>query len=85
MLEGDVNDSWEDILGTKRKVIFQASLQQDLQFSDNEEHEELAEPSPKGSGASGIGCAVRLVGDDVIIMAGKQNVGLSVFRMEDID
>ena len=85
VLEGDVNDSWEDILGTKRKVIFQASLQQDLQFSDNEEHEELAEPSPKGSGASGIGCAVRLVGDDVIIMAGKQNVGLSVFRMEDID
>ena len=85
VLEGEAADSWEDILGAKRNVIFQASLQQDLQFSDDEEHEELAEPSPKSSGASGIGCAARLIGDDVIIMAGKQNVGLSVFKMEFIE
>ncbi|MBQ9410882.1 MAG: DUF1735 domain-containing protein [Bacteroidales bacterium] len=82
VLEGEAEDDWEDILGAKRKVIFQASLQQDLQFSDADDHEELSEPSPKSSGASGAGCSARIIGDNVYIMAGKQNVGLSLFKMD---
>ncbi|MBR6305910.1 MAG: DUF1735 domain-containing protein [Bacteroidales bacterium] len=85
VLEGDATDSWEDILTAKRDVIFQASLQQDLQFSDGDVHEELAEPSPKSSGNHGAGCSARVIGDYVYIMAGKQNVGLSVFKMEYTD
>ncbi|MBO4340751.1 MAG: DUF1735 domain-containing protein [Bacteroidales bacterium] len=85
VLEGELADNWQDILDGKRKVIFQASLQADLQFSDAEVHEELAEPSPRNSGNSGCGCAAVAVGDGILIMAGKQNVGLSLFRMIYVD
>lgn len=81
VLEGDAGDDWQTILGAKRKVIFQACIQADVQFSDGEYHSELEVESPQYSGNSGIGCAVTAIGDEVFIMAGKQNVGLSLFKM----
>ena len=81
VLEGELGDDWQDILDSKRNVIFQASIQADVQFSDGEYHPELEEPSPKSSGNSGCGCAAVTIGEEVFIVAGKQNVGLSLFRM----
>ena len=81
VLEGELSDDWQDMLGNKRNVVFQAAIQADVQFSDGEYHSELEVESPRGSGNSGIGCAVCAIGDEVYIMAGKQNVGLSLFKM----
>lgn len=81
VLEGEITDDWQDLLDAKRNVIFQAAIQADVQFSDGEYHQELEVESPKASGNSGIGCAVCEVDGEVFIMAGKQNVGLSLFRM----
>ncbi|MBQ9184781.1 MAG: hypothetical protein IJ151_02775 [Bacteroidales bacterium] len=81
ILEGETTDDWQDLLGSKRKVIYQGSLQQDIAFNDAAWHAELEEPSPKSSGNSGMGCSARVINGEVYIMAGKQNVGLSVFKM----
>ena len=81
VLEGELADDWQDLLGAKRNVIFQADIQADIQFSDGEYHPELECDSPKSSGNSGCGCAVSIIGDEVFIAAGKQNVGLSLFKM----
>ena len=81
VLEGNLTDSWQDLLEGKRNVIFQAAIQANVQFSDGLAHDELDEPSPKASGHSGISCAVCEIDGAVYIMAGKQNVGLSLFRM----
>lgn len=81
VLEGELSDDWQDMLDAKRNVIFQAAIQADVQFSDGEYHQELEVESPRSSGNSGIGCAVCAIGDEVYIMAGKQNVGLSLFKM----
>ena len=81
ILEGEESDSWESILGGKRKVIYQASIQRDVEFFDGEYHSELEVPSPKASGNSGLDVTVRQIGDAVYIAAVKQNVGLSLFKM----
>ena len=81
ILQGELSDSWQDLLGSKRNVIYQASIQANYAFNDGEYHAELENPSPKQSGNSGIGCCARVIGDAVYICAGKQNVGLSLFKM----
>ncbi|MBR4809124.1 MAG: hypothetical protein IK031_02460 [Bacteroidales bacterium] len=81
ILEGEASVSWQDLLSSKRKVIYQASIQQDLAFNDGEYHVELEAASPRQSGNSGLGCTARVIGDEVYICVGKQNVGLSLFKM----
>ncbi|MBR6002610.1 MAG: DUF1735 domain-containing protein [Bacteroidales bacterium] len=81
VLEGELSDDWQDILDSKRKAIFQAAIQDNVQFSDGEYHQELEVESPRESGHSGIGCAVCEIDGEVFMMAGKQNVGLSLFKM----
>lgn len=81
ILEGELTDDWQDLLDAKRNVIFQAAIQANVQFSDGEYHPELEVESERDSGNSGCGCAFCIIDDEVYIIAGKQNVGLSLFRM----
>ena len=82
VIEGESTTSWADMLGSKRNVIYQAAIQEDLAFKDGDYHAELgANPSPKTSGNSGIDCAVRIKDDAVYFAVMKQHVGLSLFKM----
>ena len=82
VIEGESTTSWADMLGSKRNVIYQAAIQEDLAFKDGDYHAEMgANPSPKTSGNSGIDCAVRIKDDAVYFAVMKQHVGLSLFKM----
>lgn len=81
ILQGETTDSWEDILGSKRKVIYQADIQQDLAYADGDYHEDLAAGVTKTSANSALDCAARVIGGDLYFAALKQGVGLSLFKM----
>ena len=81
ILEGGADDTWESLFNAKRKVIYQATIQQDLEFFDGEYHSEMEVPCPRTSGHSGLDLTVREIGGAVYIAAVKQNVGLSLFKM----
>ena len=81
ILEGEESDSWQDLLAGKRKVIYQASIQRNIEFFDANYHAELEEACPRHSGNSGLDVAVRAKDDVVLIAVLKQNVGLSLFKM----
>ena len=81
ILEGEDSDSWESLLAGKRKVIYQASIQGDVEFFDAEYHPELEVASPRASGHSGLDLTVRSIDGAMYIAVVKQNVGLSLFRM----
>ena len=81
VLEGEESDSWQDLLSGKRKVIYQAAIQNPAEFHDAEYHSELEVASPKASGNSGLDVTVREIGGVVYMAAVKQNVGLSLFKM----
>lgn len=81
VLQGETSDSWADILGSKRKVIYQADIQQDLAYADGEYHADLATGVTKTSSNSALDCTARIIGDEVYFAALKQGVGLSLFKM----
>lgn len=81
ILEGDLSDSWSDLLGSKRNVIFQADIQQDLAYSDGEYHEDLASGVTKTSAHSALDCSAFVTEDAVYFAALKQGVGLSLFKL----
>lgn len=81
ILEGASSDSWEDILGAKRKVIYQATIHKDAEYFDGDYHADLATGTTKTSPNSALDCSVRVVGDEVYFAALKQGVGLSLFKM----
>ena len=81
VLQGETSDSWADILGSKRKVIYQADIQQDLAYADGEYHEDLATGVTKTSSHGALDCTARIIGDEVYFAALKQGVGLSLFKM----
>lgn len=74
ILEGTPEQSWADIV-LERNIIYQAAIQADA------ENLEEYEPSPMGSGNSGMDLDARMTGGDVYIAVVKQNVGLSLFRL----
>ena len=81
VLQGANSDSWADILGSKRKVIYQADIQQNLAYADGEYHEDLATGITQTSSHSALDCTARIIGDEVYFAALKQGVGLSLFKM----
>ena len=81
ILSGAAEDSWEDILGSKRNVIYQADIQQDLAYYDGSYHEDLATGVTKTSSHGAIDCTSRIIGDDLYFAALKQGVGLSLFKV----
>ena len=81
VLQGEASDTWQELLGAKRKVIYQADIQQNLAYADGEYHEDLATGVTKTSDNSAIDCAARVIGDDVYFAALKQGVGLSLFKL----
>ncbi|MBP3203128.1 MAG: hypothetical protein J6M31_05930 [Bacteroidales bacterium] len=81
ILQGETSDSWKDILGSKRKVIYQADIQQDLAYADGEYHADLATGVTQTSGHGAIDCTARIIGGDLYFAALKQGVGLSLFKM----
>ncbi len=81
VLQGEASDTWQELLGAKRKVIYQADIQQNLAYADGEYHEDLATGVTKTSANSAIDCAARVIGDDVYFAALKQGVGLSLFKL----
>ena len=82
ILEGESTTAWADILGSSRKVIYQAAIHEDLAYTDGDYHAELgSNPSPKKSGNSALDCTVRLINGEPYIAVLKQNVGLSLFKM----
>ena len=82
IIEGESTTDWADMLGSKRNVIYQAAIQENLAYTDGEYHAELgANPSPKTSGNSAIDCAIRVKSDGVYFAVMKQHVGLSLFKM----
>lgn len=81
ILQGETTDSWSDILGSKRKVIYQADIQQDLAYADGDYHEDLAEGVTKTSAHSALDCTARIIGGDLYFAVLKQGVGLSLFKM----
>lgn len=71
VLEGQGN--WRKTVGAEtRKVIFEAPLQ-------GENFEDKAKAVPTSAQGD---CSVRVMGDHVIIAAGAQGIGASVFKME---
>lgn len=81
ILQGETSDSWADILGSKRKVIYQADIQQDLAYADGDYHEDLATGVTKTSSNSAIDCTARIIGGELFFAALKQGVGLSLFKL----
>ena len=81
ILEGELSDSWSDLLGSKRNVIYQADIQQDLAYSDGEYHEDLASGVTKTSNNSALDCSAYVTEDAVYFAALKQGVGLSLFKL----
>lgn len=81
ILQGETTDSWEDILESKRKVIYQAAIQQDLAYADGDYHEDLAKGVTKTSANSALDCTARIIGEDLYFAVLKQGVGLSLFKM----
>ena len=75
ILEGEPEQSWENII-LERNVVYQAAIQ-----NDSEQDKISEEPSPMGSGNSGMDLDFRKVGDDVYLVVLKQNVGLSLFKL----
>lgn len=81
ILQGETTDSWSDILGSKRNVIYQADIQQNLAYADGDIHEDLAEGVTKTSAHSALDCTARIIGGDLYFAVLKQGVGLSLFKM----
>lgn len=81
ILQGETTDSWKDILESKRKVIYQAAIQQDLAYADGDYHEDLAKGVTKTSANSALDCTARIIGEDLYFAVLKQGVGLSLFKM----
>ena len=81
ILEGAESDTWESLFNAKRKVIYQATIQSDIEFFDGNYHAEMEQASPRSSGHSGLDLTVREIDGEVFIAAVKQNVGLSLFKM----
>ena len=81
ILEGELTDSWSDMLDSKRKVIYQADIQQNLAYADGEYHEDLSTGVTKTSANSAIDCSTYVTEDAVYFAALKQGVGLSLFKL----
>ncbi|MBR4809905.1 MAG: DUF1735 domain-containing protein [Bacteroidales bacterium] len=75
ILEGTPEQSWADII-RERNVVYQAAIQ-----NDTEQEKLSEEPSPLGSGNSGMDLDLRIVGEDAYLVVLKQNVGLSLFKL----
>ena len=80
IMEGSASDGWQALINA-HKVVYQASVQTEAAFPDGEWHQEMDQPSPKGSGNSGMDLAVREIDGALYIAVVKQNVGLSLFKM----
>lgn len=81
VLEGEVTDSWSDLLGSKRNVIYQADIQQDLDYHDGAYHQELEGGVTKTSNNSALDCATYVTDSAIYFAAMKQGVGLSLFKL----
>ena len=75
ILEGELTDTWEQILQT-RKVVYHAAIQNE---SEQEGIDET--PSPVASTHSGMDLDVYVKGDEAYVAVVKQSVGLSLFKM----
>ncbi|MBQ3722632.1 MAG: hypothetical protein II851_02875 [Bacteroidales bacterium] len=80
IMEGAATDDWQTLIDA-HKVVYQASIQNDVAFYDGDWHQEMDVESPKASGHSGMDLAVREIDGALYIAAIKQNVGLSLFKM----
>jgi len=74
ILQGSSDADWVDILNA-HNVVYQAAIQ------ENAENQDDYNSSPKYSGNSGFDLCVRQIGDAIYIVADKQNVGLSLFKV----
>lgn len=76
ILEGELTDNWKQMLDNPQ-VVYQAAIQ-----NDTEQEGISPEPSPRASANSGMDLDVWQSGDEVFIAVVKQNVGLSLFRVD---
>lgn len=74
IIEGEATDEWSAIINA-RKVVYQAAIQEAAEMQDE------YNGSPQSSGHSGMDLNIRVGADAVDIVVLKQNVGLSLFRM----
>ena len=75
IIEGTPEQSWKDII-LEHNVVYQAAIQ-----NDSDQDKISDDPSPAGSGNSGMDLGIRKVGEDVYMAVIKQNVGLSLFKL----
>ena len=80
VMQGDTTDSWEDIM-TEHNVIYQASMQDDVEFFDGDYHPEMEIESIGLSNNLGMDLSIRVMSDCVYIACVKQGIGLSLFKL----
>ena len=75
--EGESSDSWSEVIAKRHQgqVLYQAAIQEDAEMQGE------YETSPRHSGNSGMDLAWRIIDGKLYIACVKQNVGLSLFRV----
>ena len=75
--EGTAQDRWSDVLAKRHKgeILYQAAIQEDAEMQDE------YEASPRASGNWGMDLAWRVIDGELYIACVKQNVGLSLFKV----
>ena len=82
IMQGATTDSWEDIMSA-HNVIYQASMQADVEFFDGDWHPEMDVSCPgEGSTHQAMDLCIRVMDDCVYIVCIKEGAGLSLFKLK---